>query len=399
MLVGIVGKPSVGKSTFFKAMTLADVAIASYPFTTIDPNRGFAHVKIKCADNELNTCCNPKTGYCEKGYRFIPVELLDVAGLVPDAHKGKGRGNQFLDELRQADAFIHVVDISGSTNVQGETVPKGNYDPADDIRFLENELDMWYYSIFQKVWKKFSYQTNQKKQNVVTSIVDQFTGLKVTETNVKQVLKSAGLENKNILDWQEKDLKKFTQNLRKTTKKMIIAANKIDMPGAYENYEKIKKGFPDYIIVPCSAECELALKEASKNGLINYVSGEDDFKIIKPDKLNEKQIQALTFIKNNILKKYKSTGVQDVLNIAVFNLLDYIAVYPVENENKLTDSKGNVLPDVMLVKKDSTPEDLAFKIHSDIGNKFNCAISAKTKKRLSKEYKLQNKDIIKIMTS
>lgn len=399
MLVGVIGKTNIGKSTLFKALTLADVEISNRPFVTIKPNHGTGYIKIKCVDSDFKIKCDPKHGYCEHGFRFVPVELLDVAGLVPGAHEGKGLGNQFLDDLRQADAFIHVIDISGSTNDQGETVPPGSYDPANDIKFFEHELDMWYYSIFQKIWKKFTYQTNQEKEDMVKAIVKQFSGLKVDEDDVKRALKKLNLQSKKLIGWSEKELKNFAIELRKSTKQMIIAANKIDVKGAYENFERIKKEFSQYTIIPCSAECELALREASRTKLIDYVPGEKGFRILQEDKLTEKQKRALEFIKNNVLEKYNTTGVQDVLNKAVFELLNYIAVYPVENESRLTDSRNNVLPDVILVLKGSKPIDLAYKIHTDIGNKFNCAIDIRTKKRLGKDYILKNKDIIKINTS
>ena len=138
MLIGIVGKPSCGKSTFFNAQTLANVEIANYPFTTIKPNHGTGYVRVDCVDREFNTKCNPRFGYCIESNRFVPVELLDVAGLVPGAHEGKGMGNQFLDDLNQADVLIHIIDVAGSTNEKGESVPALSYNPANDIKFLEH---------------------------------------------------------------------------------------------------------------------------------------------------------------------------------------------------------------------------------------------------------------------
>src|SRR3989344_2853460 len=131
MLIGLVGKPSVGKSTFFKASTLVDVAIASYPFTTIKPNRGVGYVKVDCIDKEFGLKCQPNHGFCINGIRFVPVELMDVAGLVPGASEGRGLGNRFLDDLRQADAFIHIVDISGTTDAEGKQTK--DYNPCNDV--------------------------------------------------------------------------------------------------------------------------------------------------------------------------------------------------------------------------------------------------------------------------
>jgi len=186
MLIGLVGKPSVGKSTFFKAATLAEVEIASYPFTTIKSNHGIGYVKIDCIDKEFNTQCNPNHGFCLNNNRFVPVEVMDVAGLVPGASEGKGLGNKFLDDLRQADIFIHIVDISGTTDVEGK--PTENYDPAEDVKFLEDELNKWYYNILMKVWKTFARKVEMEKTKLTESITKQFSGLKVNEEHVKSIL-------------------------------------------------------------------------------------------------------------------------------------------------------------------------------------------------------------------
>src|SRR3989344_7203991 len=175
MLIGCVGKPSVGKSTFFKAATLAEAEIANYPFTTIKPNRGMGFVKMECIDKHFNKQCNPREGYCVEHNRFVPIEMLDVAGLVPGAHLGLGRGNQFLDDLRQADALIHVIDVSGSVNEKGESVEPLSYDPAEDIKFLEIELDMWYLGILQKGWDKFARQLQQERGKVSAALAKQLS--------------------------------------------------------------------------------------------------------------------------------------------------------------------------------------------------------------------------------
>ena len=371
MLLGLVGKPSAGKSTFFKAATMAEVAIASYPFTTIKPNHGF----------------------CIKGKRFVPVDILDVAGLVPGASEGKGLGNQFLDDLRQADVFIHILDISGTTDIGGKKTE--NYDPEEDIKFLEEELDKWYNNILLKVWKTFSRKMEQEKQKFSESVAKQFSGLKVKEEQVKNVLLKLGLPEKPIT-WNSNDVMRFASALRKESKPMIIAANKIDLEKSEENYKRIKAKFPDLIIIPCSADSELALREAARLDLIEYIPGERDFKI-KGD-LSEKQRHALESIKKNVLEKFENgTGVQEILNYAVFNVLKYVAIFPASS-TKLKDSKGNILPDCFLLPPGSTALDFAYFLHTDFGNNFIKAIDARTKKILGKNYELKNCDALEIIT-
>lgn len=394
MLIGIVGKPNVGKSTFFKASTLAEVAIANYPFTTIKANEGVGFVKVKCPEVEFKTKCQPNHGFCINNWRFIPVKLLDVAGLVPGAHLGKGLGNKFLDDLRQADVLIHIVDVSGLTNEEGK--PAENYDVAKDIKFLEDEIDKWFYGIVGENWKTLTRKVQISEEKPVDILANQFSGLKITTNMVKESMRNCNL-SENFSVWSEEQLLKFVRELRKLSKPLIIAANKCDMPKARENIEKLKKEFPNLIIIPCSAESELALREATRDNKINYIAGEKTFSLID-DKLTEQQKKALHFVQTKILDVYGSTGVQRCLNEALFSLLKYIVVYPVENENHFTDSRGNVLPDAILLPQDSTALDLAFAIHTDIGNKFVAAIDARSHKRLAKDYRLKNDDIIKIIT-
>ncbi len=396
MLIGVVGKPSVGKSTFFKAATLAEAEIASYPFTTIKPNHGVGYVKVSCADKEFNTKCNPRTGYCMGGKRFVAVDLLDVAGLVPGAHAGKGRGNAFLDDLRQADVLIHVIDIAGSTNEKGEAVPAGSYDPAEDIKFLEVELDMWYLGIIKKGWEKFARTVAQEKQEIHKALAKQLSGLKVTEKIVEDAIKGLQLAKENPATWTERELLTLAKQLRIRTKPMVIAANKIDVPGAGQNLSRVLAKFPGQLFVGCSAESELALKEAAKAGLIDYIPGEGNFVIKDISGLNEKQHNALSFINERILQKYHSTGVQAALDTAVFKLLGCIAVFP-GGVNKLEDSEGRVLPDCFLLPAKSTALDFAYKLHTDFGKKFIRAIDVKTKKAVGKDHPLTQGDVVEIV--
>ncbi len=393
MILGLVGKPSVGKSTFFKAATMAEVPIASYPFTTIDSNSGVGYVKIDCIDKEFNTQCNPNHGFCINHKRFVPVKITDVAGLVPGASEGKGLGNQFLDDLREADVFIHVVDISGTTDEKGNQTE--NYDPSKDIEFLEKELDNWFFNILNKSWRTIIRKAEVEDIKLSNLISQQLSGLKVKESKVKKVILEMNLSEKGS-SWTDENLRNFVSKLRKESKPMIIAANKVDLSKGKENFEKLKKEFTDYIIIPCSADSELALRQATKAGLIEYVSGERDFKILK--ELEEKQKKALEKIKENVLEVFsEGTGVQTVLNHAVFNLLKYIAVFPA-SANKLGDSKGNILPDCFLMPPGSTALDFAYHLHTDFGKNFVKAIDARTKKPLGKDYELRHRDALEIMS-
>ena len=398
MIVGIVGKANVGKSTFFKASTLAEVEIANYPFATIKPNEGVGFVKVSDPARDFDKVSNPRTGFVLKEFRFVPVQMIDVAGLVPGAHEGKGMGNQFLDDLRQADVLIHVIDVAGSTNEKGEPIQPGTYDPANDVKFLEVELDMWYLGILKKGWDKFSRTVVQEKGQIHIALAKQLSGLSVTEDMVEDIVNKLGLDKDKPIQWTNEELMNLAINLRKRTKPMLIACNKIDVPGAAENLEKLKKEFPDRIFIGCSAESELALREAAKVGLIEYVPGSKDF-IITPlgeEKLNEKQKQALSFINTNILEKFNGTGVQGALDKAVFELLKYMAIFP-GGVSKLEDSEGRCLPDCFLMPPNTTALDFAYKLHTDFGKNFICAKDVRTKRTVGNEHLLKNLDIFEIV--
>jgi len=396
MLIGVVGKANVGKSTFFKASTLAEVEIANYPFATIKPNSGVGYVRVNDAAQDFGKVSNPREGFVKGKIRFVPVQMIDVAGLVPGAHEGKGMGNQFLDDLRQADVLIHVVDISGSTNEKGEPISPGSYDPADDIEFLEKELDFWILGLIKKGWEKFSRGAQQVHAEVHKALASHLSGLGVREELVEDLIRDLNLKDKKLTEWDYDDLINLATTIRKRTKPMIIACNKIDVPGAIDNFNRIKDEFPNHLLVKCSAESELALREATKNELISYLPGANMLDIKQPEKLNEKQTAAINFIRKNILSAYGSTGVQDVIDQAVFNLLKYIAIFP-GGVSKLEDSEGRVLPDCFLMPPKTTALDFAFRLHTDFGKKFIKAIDVRTKMTVGKEHPLNHEDIVEIV--
>lgn len=376
MIIGLVGKPSSGKSSFFKAATMIDVKISPVPFTTTKPNLGIGYVVIDCVEKEFGKKCNPKSGFCKDGKRFVPVRLIDVAGLVPGAHEGRGLGNQFLDDLRQASALIHVVDASGLTDEEGN--PTTSRNPAEDIKFLEDEIDFWVLSILQKAIPKISKA--KSKSETLQILVEQLSGLGI------------GKEIENVFyKYPNINSMEFAREIREISKPILIAANKIDLKAAQENFERLKQDYEN--IIPTSAEAEIALKRAAEKNLIDYIPG-GVFQT--KDGLDERQIRALETIRSEVVEKYGSTGIQKCLNDAVFSLLDYIAVFPVANASKLSDKDGNILPDVFLVPRGTTVRELAFKIHTSIGEKFIAGIDAKTRKKLGADSELKNNDVVEI---
>lgn len=384
MIIGIVGAPNSGKSSFLKAATLVDVKIGSYPFTTIKPNVAVGHVVVDCVCKEFGVKCNPENSACINGKRHIPVKLIDVAGLVPGAHEGRGLGNQFLNDLRQASCLIHVVDVSGTTDAEGK--PTKGYDPIRNVEFLEEEIDLWFAEIIEKALQKFKRKIKYTKLELKEVLATQLTGLQVTEQQIEEALAKVGLD----------DVKRFATALRKISKPIIIAANKIDLDTSPDNYEKLKKVFDDYVIIPTCAQGEIALKKAANLGLVDYKIG-NGFEILDESKLDEKQKEGLNYIREKVISKYGSTGIQECLNRAIFELLNHIVVYPVADPDKLTDTKGNVLPDAFLVPKRITLKEFAAKIHTDIAERFIGGIDVRTKKKLGANYELKNNDVVKIL--
>lgn len=383
MLIGLVGLPNSGKSTTLKALTLANVHIANYPFTTIEPNQAVGYLIKDCPCKKLGVRCSPQNSKCIGGKRWIPVRLLDVAGLVPGAHEGRGLGNKFLDDLRQADGLIHVLDCSGLTDAEGKVrQPDDRWDPEKSIAVLESEIDEWLFDIIKRSSDKLEGLARMKKIPMERLLAEKLSGLGMTEDSVKRASLKATIGSRE-----------FATILRKETKPILICANKIDKPCAHENYERMRKAHTG--IVPSSAESELALREASEHRLIEYTPGGHDFRIVS-ESLSDGQRKALEFIRENVLRKYGSTGVQQALDRLVFSMLGCIAVYPVANMGKFSDTKGNVLPDVFLVRKGTTMKELAGKVHTAMADKFIGGIGV-DRKKLGADHVLSDGDVVEIL--
>jgi hypothetical protein len=397
LIVGIVGKPNTGKSTFFAAATLAPVEIGSYPFTTIKPNRGVAYVRSPCVCREFKVQDNPVNSLCLDGIRLIPVELIDCAGLVPGAWQGRGLGNQFLDEIRKADALIHIVDASGATDLEGRLCKPGSHDPLEDVRFLEKEITMWLVQILKRDWPRLARTAEAGAKDILTLLEERLSGLAIKRTHIFEAVRKAELNPEKPTSWSGEDLIGFVDTLRKIAKPMLIAANKIDVDPAEENLQRLKD--LDYIVVPCCAEAELALRRAAEKKLIDYKPGDCNFTVLKPKELTETQSKALQVLKEKILQRFGSTGVQNAINMAFFQLLNMIVVYPVEDVEKLTDHEGRVLPDAYIVPYGTTARQLAYKIHTELGETFIYAVEAREKKRIGENHVLKDRDVVSIVSA
>jgi ribosome-binding ATPase YchF (GTP1/OBG family) len=396
-LLGVIGKPNTGKSTFFSAATLALAEIANYPFTTIKPNRGIGYVRTPCVHPEFNVADNPRNSMCVDDIRLIPVELIDVAGLVPGAWEGRGLGNQFLDEIRRADALVHVVDASGGTDCEGRICKLGEHDPLEDVAFLEREITMWMTSILKKDWAKIARTVEVDKKGIYGLLEDRLSGLGIKRSHVSEATRKAGLNPEKPTSWSDTDFEKFVDTLRRVSKPMLIVANKIDLPSAAANVERLKK--LDYTVIPCSAEAELALRRAAEKQLIEYKPGDCNFRINQPEKLTPNQIKALDTVREKILLPNGSTGVQDAINTAYFKLLGMITVYPVEDLEHLSDHNGKVLPDVYLVPYGTTAHQFAYIIHSELGESFIYAVDAREKRRIGEDAVLKDRDVISVVSA
>ncbi|MDY6776637.1 MAG: redox-regulated ATPase YchF [Candidatus Nanohaloarchaea archaeon] len=389
MLLGIVGKPNVGKSTFFRCISEADAEVGSYPFTTVGSNRGIGYVAVDCPCERLDVDCDASTE-CIEGKRKVPVKVSDVAGLVPGAAEGKGMGNEFLDAVREADALVHVLDVSGRTDEKGE--PTEGYDVSRDVEFVEEEFDAWMYSLVEERWSELVKEMRSSGETPEKVIADRFSGLGIDRRDVNRVLESGPGE---MQEWGGEDLEGFVKELRREAKPVLYACNKVDVPGAEENFHRLKEEFPENDFVPMSAQAELTLQNAVEKGAVDYFPGDGDFELV--GEVSGEQEEGLEKVRE-VMQEFGGTGVQEVMEEAVFDLLDMIVVYPVEDASSYTDKDGNVLPDAVLLPKGSTPVDLAYKVHSDIGDSYAKALNAETGRAMGKDHELEDGQVVKIET-
>ena len=425
MRIGLVGKPNVGKSTTFAALTESSVEIANYPFTTIDPNVGvtFLPAEGSCpcqtlrekreADGRLEptspddaragSLCEPRTGTCIGFCRTVPVTLVDVAGLVPGAHDGKGRGNQFLNDLAQCDALIQVVDASGGTDIEGNPMGPGSCNPIDEHTFLVEELAMWIHGILDTGWTRGVRRVQAEgERGLVDFITSQLTGIGAKESMVNSAISSFKDENQDLgvpWDWEDSVRTSLAHHLRRAVFPLCVAANKADVaePGAWDALAA-KVESEGGILLPTSADSELALRRAAKAGFIDYPPGAQQFSLtdVGESNLNEAQRKGLASLGER-MERLGGTGLVELVSRIVRERLDRIVAYPVQDEGHWTDGDGRVLPDALLIQRGTSAKGLAYAVHSDLGDGFIRAVDGRTGRVIGAEHELNDNDVIKIV--
>jgi hypothetical protein len=396
--IGLIGKTNAGKTTFFNAATLLSAPVSTYPFTTKKPNIEQAFVKTICVCRELGVKDNPRNSSCIDGARFIPIQLIDLPGLIKGSWEGKGLGTRFLSVASQADALIHIADASGSLDAEGKITKPGMGNPVSDVYDIEEELVRWFAKTIEKSFKKLK-KPSKKGAPVDRLFAQDLAGMKITATHVTQALEANALVEKDLRRWTREDVWNFAKSVRKASKPTLIVANKMDLAPAEKNYEKLVTEFGQAFVIPASSDAELALRRGEQKGYVEYVPGEEVFRVKYASKLTAEQKAALTYVEERVLSKWIRTGVQFGLNTCVFKLMGMNVVYPVEDAEKYADTNGRVLPDAFLVPYNASVPDLAREIHTELAKTMIYAVDARTKIRVPADYKLKDRDVVTIVAA
>ncbi|KAI8853428.1 P-loop containing nucleoside triphosphate hydrolase protein [Chytridium lagenaria] len=368
ILIAFVGKPSAGKSSFLNAVSDAAAKVGNFPFTTIKPNHGVAYVTVDCPCKRFGkeSQCAPKHGKCDMGKRYVPIKMLDVAGLVPGASSGEGLGNQFLDDLRTADMLIHIVDVSGTTDAAGK-VTQG-YDPINDIDWLRSEIHSWIFGNLMKRWGGIVRRHVALKSPIAETFQGQLSGYGANLAVCQRTIDRSGIKEP-LEKWEESTVSSFVDAFLDERFPTVIALNKIDLPDSDKNIEKICRKYDSSRIVLTSAASENFLRRLHKQGFIKYYEGTDQFDLAEhqePDDPNPLKplppgiLPKLEKLQDLVLFRYGTTGIQATLKLCV-STLGLIPTYPVRNINNYGDGimgKAGVFRDCLLVRKGSKVRDV-----------------------------------------
>jgi hypothetical protein len=282
------------------------------------------------------------------------------------------------------------VDASGSSDSEGNPVETGSHDPLQDVEFVRREMTMWIFGILEKHWQKIQRQAQSKTYSIHRGVSEIFTGLKVSPEDVMDAERSAGID---LVHADPAALVRFCEEIVRISKPTLNVGNRVDLAP-----ESLVGRLSAAGLTFATAAGELALRNAVAAGLIRYHPGDPAFSVIREDALSPAQKAGLRTIAQ-VMEKFGGTGVQQAINRAVRDLLRMIVVYPVEDEHRFSDSKGNVLPDAFLMREGSTPRDLAFQVHTDIGKGFLYAVDARTNMRVKDTYPMKDGDIIRIVST
>ncbi len=395
MEVGIVGKPNVGKSTFFNALTLLDAPMAPYPFTTVKPNRGVAAVRFPCPHSERGAACSPGNAACRNGTRWIPVALVDVAGLVPGAHEGRGLGNQFLNDLSVSDGLVQVIDGTGTTDAEGQPVPPGTTDPTLEVNWLADELARWIGGVLDRDFDRQARRVELDEEKIEAFLEQRLTGLKIGPSAVMAALRTVSLDRDRPSRWRAEERLLLARALVHTAKPRLIAINKCDR-FSLATSEELRARIAPLPALPTSAEVELTLRRAARAALVEYWPGDPTFRVPDPARLSAAQRKALNEIET-VLRRWGSTGVQQALESIVFERLGQVVVYPVEDETHWTDSKGRILPDAFLVPAGTSVRAVAYRVHTDLGTNFIRAVDGRTHRALGADHPVEPGAVLRIV--
>ncbi|KAI8802297.1 P-loop containing nucleoside triphosphate hydrolase protein [Cladochytrium replicatum] len=417
VLLAFVGKPSAGKSSFLNAVTDATAKVGNFPFTTIRPNHGVAYVPVECPCVRFGKSdqCQPRYGKCVEGQRMVPIKIIDVAGLVPGASEGQGLGNQFLDDLRTADALIHVVDVSGTTDAGGkETV---GYDPINDIDWLRGEIHSWIKNNLMKRWPNIVRRHVAVKSTAAETLQLQFSGYGSTLALVQQVMDVLAARGDPVVKepmetWTDETVHRVVDAFLDERFPTVVALNKIDLPDADKNIDRICRKYDASKIVLTSALSESFLRKLHKQKFIKYYEGTDRFELaedqtdahpeekLKP--LDERTKSRLEKVQDLVLFRYGTTGVLDAVRRAI-ELLGLVPAFPVKNINNFTSGTGTrtsgVFRDCILLKPGTTVRQFAKIVHPELERYYLYAETIGNRRLGEDDIVTKNNNVISFRTS